>query len=330
MTRPTSCVRRQIVVEAPIERAFAVFTERFGDFKPPEHNLLGVADRRDRVRAAASAATSTTAATTAASAAGPASWPTSRRTGSCSAGTSARSWQIETDPDNTSEVEVRFIAETPQRTRVELEHRNLDRHGPGWEGRPRRRRRRRGLAAVPRPATPPGSRSGQLSATDQSRDHRGRPAGRRWSSLTRPTRHASPSGSEGRRRGAPRRRRPPDGRQPLRDHPADEPEQTGSATSEIAHLDPPRTCGPCRASHGQIRGDSVRATVEPTTAARSARDDRHRLSTAAASAGCWCHSSSAGRPAPRCGEPGRPASTRPGSGGDTSRRSQALRCRNDR
>ena len=34
-------VRREIVVEAPIERAFTVFTERFGDFKPPEHNLLG-------------------------------------------------------------------------------------------------------------------------------------------------------------------------------------------------------------------------------------------------------------------------------------------------
>src|SRR5258705_13972093 len=33
-------VRRQIVVQAPIERAFAVFTERFGDFKPREHNLL--------------------------------------------------------------------------------------------------------------------------------------------------------------------------------------------------------------------------------------------------------------------------------------------------
>ena len=35
-------VRKQVVVDVPIERAFSVFTGRFGDFKPPEHNLLAV------------------------------------------------------------------------------------------------------------------------------------------------------------------------------------------------------------------------------------------------------------------------------------------------
>ena len=35
-------IRTTVVVEAPIERAFRVFTEDFGSFKPPEHNMLAV------------------------------------------------------------------------------------------------------------------------------------------------------------------------------------------------------------------------------------------------------------------------------------------------
>jgi uncharacterized protein YndB with AHSA1/START domain len=128
----TTTVRRRILVNAPIGDAFKVFTERFGDFKPREHNLLkapiaetvfeprvggNIYDRAvdgsecrwarilvfeppDRVVF---------------------SWDISPR------------WQIETNLDLTSEVDVRFFAETPERTRVELEHRNLDRHGLGWE-----------------------------------------------------------------------------------------------------------------------------------------------------------------------------------------------------
>ncbi len=124
-------VRRQIVVEAPIERAFSVFTERFGDFKPPEHNLLAapIAETVFEPRVGGhiyDRAVDGTECRWARVLAYDAphrvvfSWDISPQ------------WQIETEPDNTSEVEVRFVAETPQRTRVELEHRNIDRHGPGW------------------------------------------------------------------------------------------------------------------------------------------------------------------------------------------------------
>ncbi|NEK59270.1 ATPase [Geodermatophilus sabuli] len=125
-------VRRQVVVDAPIDRAFAVFTERFGDFKPPEHNMLGVpiAETVFEPRVGGHVYDRGTDGSECRWARVLAYEPPDRVVFSWDIGPT---WQVETEPENTSEVEVRFVAETPQRTRVELEHRDIDRHGPGWE-----------------------------------------------------------------------------------------------------------------------------------------------------------------------------------------------------
>jgi uncharacterized protein YndB with AHSA1/START domain len=126
-------VRASVVVEAPIERAFAVFTEDFGSFKPPEHNLLGVEiaetvfEPREGGHLYDRGVDGSECRWARVLAYEPPnrvviSWDISPR------------WQLETDPEKTSEVEVRFVAEAPERTRVLLEHRHLERHGEGWEG----------------------------------------------------------------------------------------------------------------------------------------------------------------------------------------------------
>jgi uncharacterized protein YndB with AHSA1/START domain len=132
MTQTESAVvRRQVVVEAPIERAFAVFTERFGDFKPAEHNLLEapIAETVFEPRVGGYIYDRAVDGSVCRWARVLDYEPPDRVVFSWDIGPT---WQVEEDPDNTSEVEVRFVAETPERTRVELEHRNLDRHGPGW------------------------------------------------------------------------------------------------------------------------------------------------------------------------------------------------------
>lgn len=126
-------VRLAIVVEAPLERAFATFTEKFDRIKPREHNMLAVEiaetvfEPRPGGRVYDRGVDGSEYQWARVLAFEPPdrllfSWDISPQ------------WQIETDLDRTSEVEVRFIAESAERTRVELEHRNLDRHGEGWEG----------------------------------------------------------------------------------------------------------------------------------------------------------------------------------------------------
>ena len=134
MTTPAvaTSIRHQVVVDAPIERAFSVFPQGFGSFKPPEHNMLGVdiAETVFELREGGSVYDRGVDGSECHWARVLAYDPPTRIV--ISWGISPQ-WQIETDHAKTSEVDVRFIAETPDRTRVELEHRNLDRHGDGWE-----------------------------------------------------------------------------------------------------------------------------------------------------------------------------------------------------
>jgi uncharacterized protein YndB with AHSA1/START domain len=122
-----------IVVEAPIERAFRVFTEQFNQIKPREHNLLGVdiAETVFEARVGGRIFDRGIDGSECQWARVLAVEPPERLVFSWDI---SPQWQIEADLAKTSEVEVRFIAETPERTRLELEHRHLDRHGEGWEG----------------------------------------------------------------------------------------------------------------------------------------------------------------------------------------------------
>ena len=126
-------VRSTIVVEAPIERAFRVFTQDFDRVKPREHNMLGVeiAETVFEARAGGRVYDRGVDGSEFQWARVLAFEPPNRLVFSWDIGPQ---WQLEPDLEKTSEVEVRFIAESDERTRVELEHRNLDRHGEGWEG----------------------------------------------------------------------------------------------------------------------------------------------------------------------------------------------------
>ena len=133
MTSQTAAeVRQQVVVNASIEKAFAVFTERFGDFKPREHNLLSVAIAETEFEPRVGGHIVDRGVD-----GSECRWariltyePPTHVVFSWDIGPT---WQLEADSSNASEVSVRFVAERPDRTRVELVHRYIDRHGAGWE-----------------------------------------------------------------------------------------------------------------------------------------------------------------------------------------------------
>ena len=124
-------IRKCVVVGTGVERAFALFTAKFDAIKPREHNLLSVpiAETVFEPRVGGHIYDVGIDGSLCKWARVLAYEPPSRVVFSWDIGPT---WQLETDPAKTSEVEVRFIAESDDRTRVELEHRHLDRHGPAW------------------------------------------------------------------------------------------------------------------------------------------------------------------------------------------------------
>jgi uncharacterized protein YndB with AHSA1/START domain len=125
-------VHTSVVVEVPQERAFEVFTSDMASWWPADKHILQgeLAEMEFEPRAGGRIIDRGVDGTECAWARVLAYEPPDRIVFSWDI---TLSWQIETDPEKASEVEVRFVAESETRTRVELEHRHLERHGDGWE-----------------------------------------------------------------------------------------------------------------------------------------------------------------------------------------------------
>ena len=131
-TTQYAVVKRTLHVEVPIEKAFQVFTERMGQWWPATHHVGNtpfkdiLIDKKKGGR-----------------------WYEINVEGAeCIWGTVVEyqppkkvvlswhlqpDWSFSADLSKASEVALEFVAEGPEKTRLEFEHRHLERHGAGWE-----------------------------------------------------------------------------------------------------------------------------------------------------------------------------------------------------
>jgi uncharacterized protein YndB with AHSA1/START domain len=131
-TAQNAVVRRTLHVEVPIEKAFQVFTARMGKWWPASHHVGGtpfkdiLIDPKEGGR-----------------------WYEINADGAeCIWGTVVAweppkkvvlswhlqpDWSFNADLAKASEVALEFVAEGQEKTRVEFEHRHLERHGEGWQ-----------------------------------------------------------------------------------------------------------------------------------------------------------------------------------------------------
>jgi uncharacterized protein YndB with AHSA1/START domain len=129
---PMAVVKRTIRVNAPIEKAFQVFTERMGSWWPATHHIAPEAFTEIVVEPRA----------------GGRWFERDVKGRECDWGRVLTweqphrvvfswhlqpDWKFDPDPSKASEVTLEFSAEGAETTRVELQHRHLERHGEGWE-----------------------------------------------------------------------------------------------------------------------------------------------------------------------------------------------------
>jgi hypothetical protein len=131
-TAQSTAVKRTLHVAVPVEKAFQVFTERMGAWWPATHHVGKIPFKDIRMDARAGGR-----------------WYEINAEGAEVVWGSVVAWEPPTrvvlgwhlqpdfqfDPDvkKASEGSLEFVQEGPESTRVEFEHRYLERHGENWQ-----------------------------------------------------------------------------------------------------------------------------------------------------------------------------------------------------
>jgi uncharacterized protein YndB with AHSA1/START domain len=131
-TAPKAFIKKTMRVAVPIDRAFRVFVDRMGAWWPAQHHIGATPFKDILVEHRA----------------GGRWYELSANGQECQWGTVlvwdppkrvTLSWHLQADwtvnfaPERSSEVVVEFFEEGPEATRMEFEHRHLERHGEGFE-----------------------------------------------------------------------------------------------------------------------------------------------------------------------------------------------------
>lgn len=131
-TARMASVKRTLQIKVPIEVAFRVFTQKMGSWWPASHHVGGTPFKDILIDPKA----------------GGRWYEVNVKGEECIWGTVLAfeppkkvvlswhlqpDWSFSADLAKASEVALEFVAEGPEATRVEFEHRHLERHGEGWE-----------------------------------------------------------------------------------------------------------------------------------------------------------------------------------------------------